>query len=122
MLDVYKRQYLLCERLALLTLENPFCIGKLLFQLLKYRILQMPDFFCLIPVSYTHLLPCRQYPPSLQGFRWRVSTRRKSPASTAVSYTHLDVYKRQALQHSVYMAQLFKLLNRKIPFERKRRV
>src|SRR5699024_6195145 len=48
--------YLLCERLALLTLENPFCIGKLLFQLRKYRILQMPDFFRLILRLYHQLL------------------------------------------------------------------
>ena len=48
--------YLLCERLALLTLENPFCIGKLLFQFRKYRILQMPDFFRLILRLYHQLL------------------------------------------------------------------
>ena len=48
--------YLLCERLALLTFENPFCIGKLLFQLRKYRILQMPDFFRLILRLYHQLL------------------------------------------------------------------
>lgn len=43
--------YLLCERLALLTLENPFCIGKLLFQLRKYRILQIP----ISPLKFHHL-------------------------------------------------------------------
>ena len=48
--------YLLCERLALLTLENPFCVGKLLFQFRKYRILQMPDFFRLILRLYHQLL------------------------------------------------------------------
>ena len=48
--------YLLCERLALLTLENPFCIGKLLFQLRKYCILLMPDFFRLILRLYHQLL------------------------------------------------------------------
>ena len=48
--------YLLCERLALLTFENPFCLGKLLFQFRKYRVLQMPDFFCLILRLYHQLL------------------------------------------------------------------
>ena len=36
--------YLFCERLALLTFENPFCVGKLLFQFRKYRILQIKAF------------------------------------------------------------------------------
>lgn len=40
--------YLLCERLAHLALENSFCVGELLFQFRKYRILQMPDFPCQI--------------------------------------------------------------------------
>src|SRR5699024_7825502 len=48
--------YLLCERLALLTLENPFCVGKLLFQFRKYRLLQMPYFFRLILCLYHQLL------------------------------------------------------------------
>ena len=48
--------YLFCERLALLTFENPFCVGKLLFQFRKYRILQMPDFFRLILRFYHQVL------------------------------------------------------------------